>query len=119
MTISTGSVSDEVVSRVILDSGSNINACNRKLAGLLNVPIQRWKLPFRVLFGNHTEVWSEEFIDLGGLMGRTAIIENCTYTILSVFKSQSERLLCGHEGRNYAMCCCQCSKRCFEWVVLH
>jgi hypothetical protein len=84
MTISTGSVSDEVVSRVLLDSGANINACNRKLAGLLNVPIQRWKVPFRVLFGNNTEVWSQEFIDLGGLMGRTAIIENCTYTILSV-----------------------------------
>jgi hypothetical protein len=72
---------------VLLDSGANINACHRKLAELLDVSIQKWKVPFRVLFGNNTEVWSEEFIDLGGLMGRTAIIKNCTHTILSVSRA--------------------------------
>jgi hypothetical protein len=99
MTSAGGTVSEELVCRVLLDSGANINACHRKLAELLDVSIQKWKVPFRVLFGNNTEVWSEEFIDLGGLMERTAIIKNCTHTILSVSRANKRGYSVDMRGR--------------------
>jgi hypothetical protein len=75
---------NESVYQVLQDSGANINACNRKLAELLDLEIFQWNSPFRVVFGNGSSALSTEYVILGPIIGRTAIIDGCAETILSI-----------------------------------
>jgi hypothetical protein len=63
--------------------GANINACNKRLAELLDLDIFQWKSPFRVVFGNGSSALSTVIL-LEAIIGRTVIIDECAETILSI-----------------------------------
>jgi hypothetical protein len=70
---------NEKFCQVLQDSGANINACNRKLPEFLKLKICKWRVPLRVTFGNGSSSWSTEYVNLGSILGNTAIIEDCSY----------------------------------------
>jgi hypothetical protein len=70
---------DAPITNLLQDSGANINACNRKLAEIF-----QWKSLFRVGFGNGSSALSTDYVILGPILGRTAIIDECAGTILSI-----------------------------------
>jgi hypothetical protein len=70
--------------RTLQDSGANVSATPPITAVSLGLTIYKWDEPFLVTFGNGTSSLSNHYVYLGPLLGKTAILNSCTHTVLSV-----------------------------------
>lgn len=70
--------------RTLQDSGANVSATPPITAVALGLTIYKWVDPFLVTFGNGTSALSNHYVYLGPLLGKTAILNSCTHTVLSV-----------------------------------
>jgi hypothetical protein len=70
--------------RTLQDSGANVSATPPITAVALGLTIYKWDEPFLVTFGNGTSSFSNHYVYLGPLLGKTAILNSCTHTVLSV-----------------------------------
>jgi hypothetical protein len=70
--------------KVLPDSGANICATPPITAIALDRPIHKWQVPYKVVFGNGTVAFSYHYVHLGPIFGKTALLNGCANTILSV-----------------------------------
>jgi hypothetical protein len=67
----------------MFDSGANLSISNPHLACMLGVVPTNWPTPIPIQFGNASSAVSTQYIDLGPLVGRIALVDSATTTILA------------------------------------
>ena len=73
--------------KVLSDSGANIAAAPTVLANMLGLPVHSWPLPKKIIFGNGASDYSLQYIDVGYMFGRVALLDKLVNTILAVIAS--------------------------------
>jgi hypothetical protein len=67
----------------MLDTGANLPITHPILADILGVTPQDWPSPIPIVFGNNTDCVSTQFIDLGPLIGKMALVASAKTTIIT------------------------------------
>ena len=68
----------------LVDSGANISTTPPIVAAVLKMKVYKWDVPISVTFGNKTSTMSKFYVIFKGILGKVAIVESCSNTILSV-----------------------------------
>ena len=67
----------------MLDTGANLPITNPLLADMVGVTPCDWPEPIPITFGNNTDCVSTQFVELGSLIGKMALVDSAQTTILT------------------------------------
>jgi hypothetical protein len=71
------------LSQGMLDTGANLSISHPQLATMLGVTPIDWPRPIPIRYGNSSDDVSKQYIDLGPLLGRVALVESAQSTIIT------------------------------------
>jgi hypothetical protein len=82
----------------VADSGANLSVISPVTAEQFSLTQYPWPHPFTITFGNNSSYACTQFVDLGPLIGKVAVVDNAPDTLLSI----SDLTLRGFEIHNPA-----------------
>ena len=81
--VTTHSEEAAVYSFGMLDSGANLPISHPHLAEMLDMQPSDWPSPVPIKFGNSSNGISRQYLDLGPLLGRIALVDSAQSTIIT------------------------------------